>query len=235
MLPVVILAGGFGTRLYPLTQSIPKSMVKINGIPFIDYQLKLLAKQACEEVILCVSYKSELIQDFVGDGSRYGLAVKYSHDGRDQLGTGGAIVKALPSLGENFIVLYGDSFLPTSLKTIAEAHLHGSKSATMAVFFNDNNYATSNVLFSNGVLKFYSKTKPNHLYTHIDYGVTVFKKSIFKRYAREQNLDLADICSELSATSDLAGYEVFERFYEVGSPTGIQDFLEFLRSTKHVI
>lgn len=235
MLPVAILAGGLGTRLYPLTKTIPKSMVKINGIPFIEYQLKLLAKQACEEVVLCVSYKSEVIQDFVGDGSRYGLSVKYSHDGSDQLGTGGAIIKALPLLGDNFIVLYGDSYLPTSLKIIAEAHLQGSKSATMAVFRNNNNYDTSNVLFSNGSLKFYSKTKPNQLYTHIDYGITVFKKSIFKRYIIEQSLDLADVCSELSAISDLAGFEVFERFYEVGSPSGVQDFSDFVRSIKYVI
>ena len=235
MLPIVILAGGLGTRLHPLTKTIPKSMVKINGIPFIEYQLKLLAKQACEEVILCVSYKSEVIQDFVGDGSRYGLLIKYSHDGSDQLGTGGAIIKALPLLGDNFIVLYGDSFLPTSLKTIAEAHLQGSKSATMAVFRNNNNYDASNVLFSNGNLKFYSKTKPNQLYTHIDYGITVFKKCIFKRYITEQSLDLADVCSELSAISDLAGFEVFERFYEVGSPSGIEDFSDFVRSIKYVI
>ncbi|MFX6880676.1 sugar phosphate nucleotidyltransferase, partial [Acinetobacter baumannii] len=84
------------TRLGHLTAAAPKSMVSINGEPFASRQLKLLARQGFREVIFCVGMFAEQIQEFVGDGRQFGLQVKYSLDGDELLGTGGAIAKALP-------------------------------------------------------------------------------------------------------------------------------------------
>ncbi len=112
MLPLAILAGGFATRLGQLTTKTPKCLIKINGRPFVDWQLDLLIDSGYTDFIFCVSYKSEEVQEYLGDGSDKGVSIRYSLDGDTQLGTGGAIQKALPKLGEAFGVIYGDSYLP---------------------------------------------------------------------------------------------------------------------------
>ena len=111
MFPVAILAGGLATRLHPLTEETPKALIEIYGRPFIEWQLKLLSREGIKKVVLCVAHKSEMIQAFVGDGRKYGVEIDYSFDGEVRLGTGGAIRKALPLLGDTFMVLYGDSYL----------------------------------------------------------------------------------------------------------------------------
>ena len=94
MLPVAILAGGMGTRLYPLTERIPKALVEINGEPFLAHQLRLLGARGIERVVLCIGQHGERIREYVGDGARFGLAVEYSFDGLALLGTAGAVRNA---------------------------------------------------------------------------------------------------------------------------------------------
>jgi len=229
MLVMAILAGGLATRLRPMTNAVPKSMIEICGKPFIDWQLKLLAENGLEKIVICLGHNSEMIKDFVGDGSKYGLQVEYSFDGETQLGTGGALRKALPLLGEEFMVVYGDSYLPTDFKAIAAAFHASKKPALMTVFYNDGAYDVSNVLFLDGVLKNYSKTVPLASMTHIDYGLSVFKRSVFRSFPEGLPFDLSDVCTNLSSTGSLGGFEVYNRFYEIGSFQGIADFTEYAR------
>ena len=112
MFPVAILAGGLATRLHPITQTIPKALIEVAGKPFIYHQLEYLRKQGVTSVVLCIGYLGEMIQEVVGDGSRWSMQVRYSPDGPILLGTGGALKQALPMLGERFFILYGDSYLP---------------------------------------------------------------------------------------------------------------------------
>ena len=98
MLPVAILAGGLATRLRPITETIPKALVDVAGVPFICRQLDYLHAQGVHRVILCIGYLGEMIQKVVGDGSKFGLEVSYSPDGPVLLGTGGALKQALPLL-----------------------------------------------------------------------------------------------------------------------------------------
>src|SRR5580658_1229208 len=100
MLPVAILAGGLATRLRPLTETIPKSLVEINGEPFLWHQLRLLRESGIERVVLCVSYLGEQVRDSVGDGREFGLHIEYSFDGPVLLGTAGALRRALRLLGD---------------------------------------------------------------------------------------------------------------------------------------
>lgn len=235
MLPVAILAGGFATRLWPLTETVPKSLIEIRDRPFIDWQLKLLAQNEVKRVVICVAHKAEMIQKFVGNGSRYGIQVNYSEDGPTQLGTGGAIRNALPSLGNEFMVLYGDSYLPIVYKDVEAAFYRARKPALMTVYRNDGAYDTSNVVFSDGKLQKYSKGGQDPAMTHIDYGLSVFDGSIFESYPLGSQLDLSDICANLSAADFLAGYEVHERFYEVGSHKGIEDFSQYIERKHGVL
>src|SRR5271169_199604 len=132
-LPVAILCGGMGTRLYPLTRNTPKSMVEVLGEPFIAHQLRLLKASGVERVVLCVGHYGESVRDYTGAGERFGLTVDYSFDGPVLLGTAGAIRKALPLLGNEFFVIYGDSYLPCDYRTIASHFQASRKQALMCV------------------------------------------------------------------------------------------------------
>jgi hypothetical protein len=218
-----------------MTEVVPKSLIEIEHRPFIDWQLRLLSSSGIEKVVICLGHKSEMIQDFVGDGDGYGINIAYSLDGPTQLGTGGAIRKALPLLGDEFMVMYGDSYLPTDFKAIETAFRANRKPALMTVFCNRGSLEASNVLFVNGELKKYSKANPSPEMSHIDYGVSTFKRSVFESYALGVPLDLSDICADLSDSGSLAGYEVNERFYEIGSVGGIDDFRKYIGSHRNDI
>jgi MurNAc alpha-1-phosphate uridylyltransferase len=228
MLPVAILAGGLATRLRPITATIPKSMIEICGKPFAHWQTKHLVAAGVREIVYCVSYKSELIEEFLGDGSNYGVKITYSHDGPKQLGTGGAIVKALPKLGEKFMVVYGDSYLPIDYSKVIDKYEESQKPALMTVYANNGRFDSSNVDFKDGVLNEYKKGITSPEMTHIDYGLSCFNKSVFSDCALDLPLDLAQICTDLASQNLLAGYEADERFYEIGSCQGILDFTEFV-------
>jgi NDP-sugar pyrophosphorylase family protein len=138
MIPIAILAGGLAKRLGALTQNTPKSLVPINGKPFVHWQLELLAQKGLTKVVFCVSHMSDMIQDYVGNGSKFNLEVSYVQDGSKQLGTGGAIKKAIPSLGEKFMVLYGDSYLNLNYFAAEQAFLKSTKKAMMTIYKNNN-------------------------------------------------------------------------------------------------
>src|ERR671930_1135930 len=179
MLPVAILAGGLATRLRPLTQTIPKALIDVNGEPFIAHQLRLLRANGIERVIVCTCYLDEMIQSYIGDGVRFGLQVGFSFDGPRLLGTGGAIKKDLPLLGPAFFVLYGDSYLPCDYRAVQTAFEQSGKRALMTVFRNDGRWDSSNVEFVDGHVVSYDKRQQTPQMHHIDYGLGVFNQSAF--------------------------------------------------------
>src|SRR5579863_8670565 len=134
MLPCAILCGGLGTRLRPATESIPKSLIEINGEPFISHQLRLLRSNGIERVVLCIGYLGGMIRDFVGDGSKFAVEVSYSFDGDHPLGTAGAIRKATAMLGDSFCVLYGDSYLPCDYGAVVSAFEAAEKRGLMTIY-----------------------------------------------------------------------------------------------------
>jgi len=229
MLPIAILAGGLATRLGQITKNIPKSLIKINGKPFINWQLDLLKEYGYKNFVLCLSHKSELIIEHLGDGSRFGINIAYSLDGNNQLGTGGAIKKALPLLGENFAVIYGDSYLPINYTKLESAFLNSKSLGLMTVFRNVNKFDTSNVKFLNNRIVGYNKSGSDTDMEFIDYGITYFKSEAFRTKYLDEPFDLAKLLSELSFAQKLDGFEVFNRFYEIGSVQGIQELSIYLK------
>lgn len=229
MLPIAILAGGYASRLGSLTKDLPKCLIEINGRPFVDWQLDLLLKNGYSEFVFCISYKSNLIQEYLGDGSDRGVDIQYSLDGKTQLGTGGAILNALPKLGEMFGVLYGDSYLPINYRLVEQAFLDITSNGLMTVYKNDNRFDVSNVEFLDGKLIDYQKGVHNKNMNHIDYGMTFFRKEAFRPWANQSTFDLSTVCHQLAKERQLDGFEVFERFYEIGSVQGIQEFSQYLR------
>lgn len=230
MLPVAILCGGLASRLYPITETIPKALIKVSGQPFISHQLTYLHQQGIKKVILCIGNLGEILKSYVGDGSRFGLKILYSSDENKLLGTGGAIKKALPILGNEFFILYGDTFLPINFNSVEKAYLSSNKLCLMTVIKNDNNWDKSNVLFKNNRLIEYNKQNPSTKMRHIDYGLSVATANIFDMYSSDTFFDLSNVYKSLSTKKQIEGFEVYKRFYEIGTPSSIKETEEYLLS-----
>lgn len=233
----VILAGGLGTRLYPITQEIPKALVPIRGKPFASYQLSWLAHQGIDEVVYCIGHKGEQIVDFVGDGSAWGLHVRYVDEGDRLRGTAGALRLAFETthLEDAFFVLYGDSFLPVDYPPVLAHQALSGKPALMTVLRNENRWDRSNVVYAPPLVTLYDKhcdDATRAKMSHIDYGLLVLSRRLVMDEIPDKTVvDLADVLGRLSRDGELAGYEVVERFYEVGSMAGIADFGRYVERT----
>jgi NDP-sugar pyrophosphorylase family protein len=230
MMPALaLLAGGLATRLRPLTGSIPKSMLDVAGEPFVAHQLRLFQSKGIARVVICTGHFGDRIESFVGDGSRFGLSVAYSLDGKTLLGTGGALKKAMPLLGDEFIVVYGDSWLDTDYGAAVSAFRASGKSALMTVFRNDDAWDSSNVELVAGQIARYDKRNKAPQMHHIDWGMGILTPRAFADWNGEERFDLADVYRDLAKKGELAGYEVKERFYEIGSPEGLAETNAHLR------
>lgn len=223
MFPVAVLAGGLAARLRPITETIPKSLIEVAGRPFICRQLDYLRGQGVTRAVLCIGYLGEQIEAVVGDGSAFGLNVRYSPDGPTLLGTGGALKRALPLLGERFFVLYGDSFLPCDFREVQQAFAGSGRPALMTVLYNGDRWDKSNVLFRNGRIVEHNKHAPRLEMKYIDYGLGVLSAEVLSAYPADRPFDLAEVYHRLSLAGKLAGHEVHERFYEIGSHEGLKE------------
>lgn len=228
-LPAAILAGGLGTRLYPLTERLPKALIEINGEPFLGHQLRLLRARGIERVVLCIGQHGERIREYAGDGARFGVAIDYSSDGPALLGTAGAVRNALPLLGDAFFVVYGDSYLPCSYGGVAEAFHASGQPALMTVYRNEGRWDSSNVEFAGGRILAYDKKNRNERMRHIDYGLGVFSREALDGAPQA---DLADVYCTLLGGNRLAAFEVHERFYEIGSFDGVAELSRHLAASQ---
>jgi len=228
MLPVAILAGGLATRLRPITGNIPKSLVEINGEPFLAHQLRLLHQSGIRRATLCVGYLGEMVEAYAGDGSRFGIELTYSPDGPTLRGTAGAVAWARHLLGESFFVLYGDSYLPCDYRAVERSFLESGCQALMTVYPNGNRWDASNVCFADGRIVAYNKILRTPEMRHIDYGLGVFHSAAFDEVPEQGAHDLADLYQSLLHRGELAGLEVPQRFYETGSFAGIQELSAYL-------
>ena len=230
-LPVVILAGGLATRLRPLTEKIPKLLVEVAGEPFFSHQIRLLRKNGLTHLVLCVGHLGEEIVESYGDGAKFGVRIDYSFDGPRLLGTGGALIQALPKLGDAFYVLYGDSYLPIDYRAVGDFFLKSGQPGLMTVYENQERYDASNVWFEGGEIRAYDKKNKIPQMRHIDYGLGLFRAAAFDGWPRNAAVDLADVQKALAARHQLAGCEIKQRFYEIGSPAGLAELDSLLKKT----
>jgi N-acetyl-alpha-D-muramate 1-phosphate uridylyltransferase len=228
MYPIAILAGGLATRMRPLTTAVPKALLDVNGEPFIAHQLRLLASWGVERAVVCNGHLGEQIEAYLGDGSAFGLKVAYSSD-RDQLrGTAGALRCALPLLGDRFLVIYGDSYLPCDARAVVRTFDRAGKLALMTVLRNEGKWDASNVVFAGGEIVTYDKKARAPAMRHIDYGLGVFDARAFHSVPADRPSCLADLYQSLLERGELAGHEVAERFYEIGSFQGLGELCRYL-------
>jgi NDP-sugar pyrophosphorylase family protein len=228
--PAAILAGGLATRLRPATDEIPKALLSVAGEPFLVHQLRLLRSEGFRNIVICVGYLGETVQAKIGDGNALGLHIDYSFDGPTLLGTGGALKRALPKLGEKFLVIYGDSYMPVDYAAIVRAFVASGKPALMTVFENEGRWDASNLWFEHGEIRSYNKTFRTPEMRHIDYGIAVLSAAVFAPFPNDAPFDLADVYSCLIAEKQMAAYEVKQRFYEIGTREGLAELDSLLRN-----
>jgi NDP-sugar pyrophosphorylase family protein len=227
--PVALLAGGLATRLRPITEKIPKLLVEVAGEPFFTHQIRLLKAAGLTRIVLCVGYLGEKIVELYGDGRSHGVEITYSFDGPKLRGTGGALIQALPQLGDAFYVLYGDSYLPVDYHAVGDAFIHSGRLGLMTVYRNLGRYDTSNVWYEGGEIRVYDKKHKRPEMQHIDYGLGVFRRAAFDGFPTDAVVDLADVQKSLVGRGQLTGYEIAERFYEIGSHEGLNELDALLR------
>lgn len=204
----------------PATLSTPKSLLPVAGEPFLAHQIRFLVLQGFRDVVLCCGHLEEQIRAFAGSGDAWDCRVRYAADGPTLLGTGGALRQALPLLGDSFLVLYGDSYLPTDFAAVWAAFEACGKQALMTVYGNHGQWDASNVEFADGRIVAYNKQARTRSMRHIDYGLNCFRAEAFEPWMSGAAFDLAEVMERLLQADQLAGYAVAERFYEIGSPGG---------------
>jgi NDP-sugar pyrophosphorylase family protein len=242
---VVILAGGLGTRLRPITEKIPKPLVPVAGQPFLYWQLLDLKQQGYTDILLLVAYLGEQIEKHFGDGRDLGLHIRYSFE-PEPLGTGGALKHAVAALAEEFVLLNGDSFLRAPLDAMGAAFAANGYEAMISVY--DDRVPTQvipNLKTSGHVVLDYKKDAGRERgFDKIDSGVYVMKRSLLESVdgasgpglspsgsvqGFSQKFALADLWPGLLAKGRLGAYNVPERFYDIGTPARLQEFEEKVR------
>jgi MurNAc alpha-1-phosphate uridylyltransferase len=231
---VVILAGGLGTRIRSVAGDLPKALLPVAGKPFIEHQLDLLRMHKMMDILLCIGYQGEVLMKHLGDGSSFGVSIAYSQDPpAGLLGTGGALVRALPFLKESFLVLYGDSYLPTDYTAVGHAFRESSACAMMCVYKNDGKWDKSNVRLSGGKIVYYSKNADPAEADHIDYGLSGYRREVIESYSNQTLPFGADLIQQdLVGRGEMDAYVVHERFYEIGKPEGLAELDGLLRAQR---
>jgi MurNAc alpha-1-phosphate uridylyltransferase len=231
----LILAGGLGTRMQEYDPTLPKTLLPVAGRPFADWQLEWLRSEGVESVVYSIGHLGEQIRQFVGTGERWDLSVEFVEESAGLRGTGGAIRLAADHgvLADHFFVLYGDSYLRLDLAGL-DAHFAEERlPAIMTVFANEGRWDTSNVVFDGSLVTRYRKDSPeaDPSMAYIDYGLSVLDRGVVtERIPPDRHVDLAALMADLSDDRLLGGFEVYERFYEIGSPDGIAELGEYLTS-----
>lgn len=233
---VVVLMGGLGSRLKEQTVSCPKPLVPIHGKPFFEYELDLLLQAGFRKFVFLVGYRAGMIEEYFGDGSRYGedVSIRYSYDGEVLLGTGGAVIKALPMLEEDFMLVYADSFMDVDYFQIMYRYFTGKISgqkALMTVMENGNRFDRSNVIYRDGEIKVYDKKNIAAEMSYIDYGIEIFSKEVFsalEEALKDKKVDLSDIQKDLVERKNCAACEETHRFYEIGTPASLAEFTGYV-------
>jgi len=228
---VVILAGGLASRMRPETNETPKSLLTVAGRPFVDWQLERLEASGARSVVMCVGYLGEEIETHVGRGVDRTFSVGYSYDGQELGGTGGALRRALARLESEFVVTYGDSYLPFDYAApLADLRAHPEALGTMSVYRNAGAFGPSNVALDGDFVAKYEKGSSDAALDCIDYGAIALRRSVLEGIEDGAVWGLEALWRTLARKRQLRAFVVPERFYEIGSLEGRRDLEQYLQS-----
>ena len=223
---IVILCGGLATRLGDLAKDIPKSMIDIEGIPFLEYQIENLKKNSIKDIVLCVGHLSEKIEEYFRDGSKFGVNIKYSQDGDKQLGPIGAVKNAEGLLDEIFFIMYGDTYLSLDFLKVYSFFIQKNKQGLMVIYKNYDKYDKSNISADDKMVTGYGEKDA----IYIDYGTSLLRKESLDSVPRNEMCSTGEFFSNLIKKNELLAFETKERFYHIGNPEALEEFKNYIRS-----
>jgi len=228
-----ILAGGLGTRLRPLTETIPKPMISIHGKPFLEYELLLLRSHGITDFVLCVGYLEEKIEGYFRDGRELGINLRYSHDGPELLGPAGALRKAESYLEDVFFVTYGDAYLRLDYQRVMKYFLSKERLGLMTVLENKNAYGKSDLVVQDGYVTKYDKKRNVEHMNWINFGVSILRKNALEVIPRAKECGEEEFYGKLIEKKELLAYPVTERFYEIGNANSLREFEKFIAASSN--
>jgi NDP-sugar pyrophosphorylase family protein len=228
----VILAGGLGTRLRPLTESVPKPMVLVQGKPFLEYEIELLKKASINDFVFCVGYKATSIEDHFGNGKRFGVNISYSLDGEKPLGPAGALKNAEALLEDMFLVTYGDGYLMMDYAQARDFFVKSKKIGMMVVYENHNKYGRSDLAIKDGYVVKYDKRNQTADMVWINFGVSYLKKESLDFIPAGKFFGEEEFYNQLISREQLSAYETKGRFYDIGTPEALEEFTRFISREK---
>lgn len=227
---IAILCGGLATRLKNLAKNKAKSMIDINGKPFLEYQINNVKKYDIKDIVLCVGYLSEQIIDYFGNGEKFGVNIKYSHDGEKPLGPIGALKKAENLLKKDFFIMYGDSYLSVNFKDVYNFYKKYDKPACMVIYKNQDKYDKSNLIIKDNLVLGYGDKERTKDMVYIDYGTSLLDKKTLNTLQEDTYCSTGDFFSGLIKNHELLAYEVKSRFYHIGNPEALKEFREYIKT-----
>lgn len=227
----VILAGGLGTRLGAITAQVPKPMVPVAGVPYLEHQFRMLARQSIRDVVVLTGYLGHILEDYFGDGRRVGLSIQYSRE-TTPLGTGGALRLAAHLLDEEFLVFYGDSYLPIDYQDVARSLATSGSTGLVVVYDNrmaDTSVRNNIAVDREGFVVRYDKEAVNDARLEfVEAGILAFRRSVIGLIPEGIVSLEKDVYSNLIASRQLRAYQTPERFYDIGTPDRLRAFEEYL-------
>lgn len=225
---MVILAGGMGTRMRPLTEGRPKAMIMVDNKPFLEYQIELLKKHRITEIVLCVGYLADQIKDYFGDGGRFGVEIRYSEEKSQLLGMAGALKNAEPLLAEEFLAMNGDSYLLLDYAEIMSYFKGRDELALMVVHRNHDPYRASNVAIEGDLVTIYDRNKIVPWMRYIDAGLWALRKRALSLIPPNRAVSQEEFFHKLIERKQLLAFRVSQRFYEIGSFSGLAEFSQLI-------
>jgi len=226
---IAILCGGLATRLGKLAKNTPKSMIDIHGKPFLEYQINSIKKHDIKNIILCVGHLSEKIEQYFGNGSKFGVKIRYSYDGDKPLGPIGALKNAEPLLNDEFFIMYGDSYLSVDFQKVYKFFTKNNKPACMVVYKNQDKYDKSNLIIKNKLAVGYGKKDRNKDMIYIDYGTSILNKTTLDLVPKNKMFSTGDFFSKLIKRNEILAFEATERFYHIGNPESLEEFRRYIK------
>lgn len=226
---MIILCGGLATRLGDLSKNSPKSMIKINNKPFLEYQIEILKKNSIKDIVLCVGYLAEKIKSYFGNGKKLGVNIRYSYDGDKPLGPIGALKNAEPILDDVFFIMYGDSYLTVDYKKVHRFFMKQDKLGLMVVYKNYDKYDKSNIAIKDDLVVGYGKNNSTDDMIYIDYGTSILCKKALDIVPKDKMYSTGEFFSELIKKRELLCFEAKKRFYHIGTPESLEEFNDFIR------
>jgi NDP-sugar pyrophosphorylase family protein len=227
---IVIICGGLATRLGNLSKNIPKSMLDIQGKPFLEYQIEYLKKHSIKDIILCVGYLSETIEKYFGNGKKFGVNIKYSYDGEKLLGPMGAVKNAESKLDDIFFIMYGDSYISVDFQKVHSYFLKHNKLGLMVVYKNCNKYDNSNLSVRDNLVIGHKVSGITEDINYIDYGTSLLRKKSLALIPEDSFCSTEQFFIKLINKKELLAYEANKRFYHIGTPESLEEFRDFIKN-----